>query len=271
MYNLPLGFQSEKILQSIGNFIGEFLASDEHNLTGVWRNYMRLRVSIDVRKPLKRRIRLKREGGEWLWVDFKYERLHNFCFICGILGHTDKICPSIYETDATLVTKPYGPWMKAPNRRNSMNTGDHWLRSGVLEIYEVKFGNSSTSAVAMAVDLENGVNHGTAGHGDLGKESVQATMTSTIETNILVTGCKSTCVDGIDEELIANHSMIVKETDVEYNYALILVDAKRRRSGGGPSINLTLEEHADTETMEMSEHSKNGPTVGPVFQAHRHQ
>lgn len=35
VYNLPIGFQSEKILQSIGNYIGEFLASDKLNLTGV--------------------------------------------------------------------------------------------------------------------------------------------------------------------------------------------------------------------------------------------
>lgn len=53
VYNLPIGFQSEKILQSIGNYIGAFLKSDENNFKGIWRNYMRLRVSIDIKKPLK--------------------------------------------------------------------------------------------------------------------------------------------------------------------------------------------------------------------------
>ncbi|KAL9441316.1 hypothetical protein AB3S75_019905 [Citrus x aurantiifolia] len=35
IYNLPLGFQSDSILQSIGNYIGSFLESDENNLKGV--------------------------------------------------------------------------------------------------------------------------------------------------------------------------------------------------------------------------------------------
>ena len=36
VYNLPLGFQSKRILHSIGNYIGSFLESDENNLKGVW-------------------------------------------------------------------------------------------------------------------------------------------------------------------------------------------------------------------------------------------
>lgn len=62
MYNLLIGFQSEKVLTNIGNYIGEFQFSDPNNLMGVWRNYMRIRVSIDVWKPLKRRLCLKNEG-----------------------------------------------------------------------------------------------------------------------------------------------------------------------------------------------------------------
>lgn len=81
---------SAKILKDIGNYIGTFLESDEHNLMGVWRNYMCIQVAIDVRKTLKRRMKLKKAGGDWILVDFKYERLNTFCFICGLLGHTEK-------------------------------------------------------------------------------------------------------------------------------------------------------------------------------------
>lgn len=58
--NLPIEFQSETILQSIGNSISAFLESDQNNFKVIWGNYIRLRVLINVRKPLKRRIRLKR-------------------------------------------------------------------------------------------------------------------------------------------------------------------------------------------------------------------
>ncbi|KAH9779368.1 reverse transcriptase domain-containing protein [Citrus sinensis] len=64
VYNLPLGFQSESILQRIGNYIGSFLESDENNLKGVWRNYMRLRVSLDMKAPPRRG--MMNSGERWL-------------------------------------------------------------------------------------------------------------------------------------------------------------------------------------------------------------
>ena len=85
---------------------------------------MRIQVAIDVRQPLKRMMRLKKAGGDWMWVDFKYERLNVFCFICGLLGHTEKSCPSLYECTMAIITKSYDHWMKAPTRRNLMNVDD---------------------------------------------------------------------------------------------------------------------------------------------------
>ena len=129
VYNLPIGFLSEKVLIHIGNYIGEFQSSDPNNLMGVWRNYMHIGVSIDVRKPLKQRLRLKKEGGDWFWVDFKYERLNTLCFICGLLWHLEELCPKFYDCDAADITRPYGPEMKAPTYRNSMSFSEGWLRS----------------------------------------------------------------------------------------------------------------------------------------------
>ena len=42
VYNLHIGFLTAKVLQNIGNFIGEFQSSDANNFIGVWRNYMRI-------------------------------------------------------------------------------------------------------------------------------------------------------------------------------------------------------------------------------------
>ena len=84
------------------------MESDENNLMGIWKTYMRIRVTIDVRKPLKRRMNLKKVGGDWLWIDLKYERLNIFCFICGLLGHTEKQCPKLYEFPHGGLDKPYG-------------------------------------------------------------------------------------------------------------------------------------------------------------------
>lgn len=65
VYDLKIGFMAEKIMQGIGNYIGKFVKGCPNNFTEVWRDYMRIRVSIDLRKPLKRRMKIKMAGDEW--------------------------------------------------------------------------------------------------------------------------------------------------------------------------------------------------------------
>ncbi|KAK6138562.1 hypothetical protein DH2020_027699 [Rehmannia glutinosa] len=56
----------KKVGKSIGNFIGTYLDSDQHSFNGVWQNYMRIRVVIDVRSLIKRRMKLTKPDGEWV-------------------------------------------------------------------------------------------------------------------------------------------------------------------------------------------------------------
>lgn len=60
IHGLDPGFMSQRVLQDIGNYIGVFSESDPNNFLGVWRDYLRVRVSIPLEKPLKRRMKLKR-------------------------------------------------------------------------------------------------------------------------------------------------------------------------------------------------------------------
>uniref|UniRef100_A0A803PHD5 Reverse transcriptase zinc-binding domain-containing protein n=1 Tax=Cannabis sativa TaxID=3483 RepID=A0A803PHD5_CANSA len=66
-------------------------------------------------------MKLKRTDGDWLWTNFKYEFLPTFCFICGIIGHSERFCHRIYDTPFESLEKPYGLWMKAqPQRKNKL-------------------------------------------------------------------------------------------------------------------------------------------------------
>ncbi|CAN1852187.1 hypothetical protein LINPERHAP1_LOCUS40541 [Linum perenne] len=58
---------------------------------------MRLTVRLDLRKPLKRENKPRMEGGETMTCEFKYEKLHNFCYICGRMGHIDRYCEVIFK------------------------------------------------------------------------------------------------------------------------------------------------------------------------------
>lgn len=98
VYDLKIGFMSEKIITEIGNTIGKFVSSCPSNFTGVWRDYFRVRVAIDVNKPVKRRMKLKKAAEEWYWINFKYENVPIFCFICGTMGHSDKLCSRLFTT-----------------------------------------------------------------------------------------------------------------------------------------------------------------------------
>ncbi|XP_019160472.1 PREDICTED: uncharacterized protein LOC109157046 [Ipomoea nil] len=53
----------------------------------LWKTFYCIRVSIPVLKPLKRGMKLLKRDKMTCCVKFKYERLHNFCFFCGMLGH----------------------------------------------------------------------------------------------------------------------------------------------------------------------------------------
>lgn len=131
VYDLPNGFISENIFTNIGNFVGKFVKSDPSNLSEGWRMYARVRVTMDLDKPLKRRMKIKIEGGEWSWVNFKYERLSNFCFVCGIISHSDRDYSLVYANPEREIPPAYGTWLRAPTRNmNSQNLGAKWLRNG---------------------------------------------------------------------------------------------------------------------------------------------
>lgn len=53
---------------------------------------MRLKIRLDVRKPLKRKKKIYKKDGTECVVQCKYERLGDFCFICGMLTHTERFC-----------------------------------------------------------------------------------------------------------------------------------------------------------------------------------
>lgn len=130
IHDMRPGFMPVSIIREIGNYIREHIESCSKNFKNVWKEYMRVRVSIDLSKPLKRRMKLRKSDAEWFWITFKYENVPMFCFICGLLGHSDKFCSKLFDTPESDIIKPYGAWMIAPPRRQNNLIGARWLRDG---------------------------------------------------------------------------------------------------------------------------------------------
>jgi hypothetical protein len=103
------------------------LEYDDKNDNLSWRKYMRIRVLIDVRKPLKRQKKIKKQGAESIMVQFKYERLGTFCYVCSILGHSDLKCPKLFDATDAEIRREWGPELRADMGRNRGGES-RWLR-----------------------------------------------------------------------------------------------------------------------------------------------
>lgn len=78
---------SKSVGKHLGNVFGEFLMYDVKNNTSIRRECMRIKIKIDVRKPLRHRKKITLKI-----VTCKYERLGDFCFSFGLVSHTERFC-----------------------------------------------------------------------------------------------------------------------------------------------------------------------------------
>lgn len=126
----------------MGDYIGSFLEYDSRNSVSSWKEFMRLRVRIDIRHPLKKSKKIKLQGDAWAVVLFKYECLTIFCFVCGRLGHMDRFCPLLIQFHEAKkeVVKSWSVEIRVPMRRAVMSGDRRWLRDGsggnIVEVEE---------------------------------------------------------------------------------------------------------------------------------------
>ena len=79
---------------------------------------------MNVTKPLKRGKMLSlAEGGKVLAM-FRYERLPDFCYVCGCLDHQELDCDKVIQSKkrGRKIQREYGNWMKAENPGSMLST-----------------------------------------------------------------------------------------------------------------------------------------------------
>jgi hypothetical protein len=111
VFDLPLGIMNRDTGESIGGEIGEFMEADVDENGMAIGKYLKVKVRINIKKPLMRGIMLDLgEGRTGHWCRFEYEFLPDFCFRCGMLDHIDRDCKIILGRGE----KPqFGSWLKA--------------------------------------------------------------------------------------------------------------------------------------------------------------
>ena len=114
LHDVPIGltWKAAVDIVSVVGRVDESALEDEKFEEG---NFMRLRVAVDVTKPLCRGRKIALSGGIESWVSFRYERLPNLCYWCGKLTHMDRECPIWLKGKGVLTEKDhqYGSWLRA--------------------------------------------------------------------------------------------------------------------------------------------------------------
>lgn len=67
-----------------------------------WGRCLRVKVFLNVTKPLVRGTKVEFDGNVSI-VIFLYEKLCEFCFICGKLDHVEKDCPCVFSNESDVV------------------------------------------------------------------------------------------------------------------------------------------------------------------------
>jgi hypothetical protein len=109
IHDMPLICMTKAIGVKIGESLGTLEAVDTDGDGVEWGSVLKIRVTIDIQKPLERGRSLT-IAGKSHWVSFKYENLPVFCFYCGRIVHEEGGCPKRIKTGQS---KEWGVWLRA--------------------------------------------------------------------------------------------------------------------------------------------------------------
>ena len=91
IHNLPFSLMTIEAAINLGETLGIVSKpKDEADMKGGL--FIRVRVAVNVTKPLCRGRTITWDQGRDRWVYFLYEWLPNLCYWCGLLFHDDKEC-----------------------------------------------------------------------------------------------------------------------------------------------------------------------------------
>ncbi|MBA0860395.1 hypothetical protein Goshw_017260 [Gossypium schwendimanii] len=149
-YNLPLGWVNRLAALMLGGAVGEVMAIDWRDREGGWGEYIRVRVWLDITKPLRRVVKMGSQTGPLKVAMVKYERLPNFCYGCELIGHSVEACKTVKLTEGMEEADlQFGEWLRVPlpkrPRQRPSKTGKSASHRGI-EVVEGAKGDGSSSS-----------------------------------------------------------------------------------------------------------------------------
>ncbi|XP_019098406.1 PREDICTED: uncharacterized protein LOC109131688, partial [Camelina sativa] len=97
--NIPVNYYTKETIQEIAECAGKVLQVLFDSEKSQAQDYVRVRVLLDVRKPLRNSKEVQLPSGELVLISFDYERIRKRCFQCQRLTHEKTVCPFNYSSE----------------------------------------------------------------------------------------------------------------------------------------------------------------------------
>ncbi|KAL4296152.1 hypothetical protein GQ457_12G013400 [Hibiscus cannabinus] len=117
VYKLPLRAMNRDMGFRLGGTVGTALGVDHRVEGGNMGEFLRILVEVDIRKPLRRCVLLQNGlANQASPCPLRYERLPDFCYFCGLVGHVLSSCTSKSAADDGKRLQ-YGSWLRVSTQQ----------------------------------------------------------------------------------------------------------------------------------------------------------
>ena len=102
IHDVPEMYRKKPLIQGVAGNIGEVIYVDMNGAGTEAGDYVRVRLWLDVRRPLTRFVSFKPEGAAHVIMRVKYEKVPRYCGVCGLLGHEQEECGTGEHTSGAV-------------------------------------------------------------------------------------------------------------------------------------------------------------------------
>ncbi|KAJ1390239.1 Zinc knuckle CX2CX4HX4C [Sesbania bispinosa] len=117
IWGLPLHCRTTKMETKIGACMGEVRDSEVFEIKEKGF-FVKVLIKFDTTKPLKAGINVGSRDDGVSWVDFRYEKLPQFCYSCGLVG-------SLKKQNENQEEPALGPWLRASQFGRRIQSQDY--------------------------------------------------------------------------------------------------------------------------------------------------
>jgi hypothetical protein len=93
--------------------------------------------------------------GNFVQILFNYKKLGIFCFLCGVLGHTDKNCPKLFDMEQNDGVRDWGDNIRPLIKRMGTTETNKYLQDPIPSRSQFATGSGSGTQGASSLDTTN--------------------------------------------------------------------------------------------------------------------